>query len=115
MPDDYISRFQAFAQSPIVIAETGFGSRPFDGDFDAAGSEELQRDYLGWMVNQAENLSFEFVVWFFPTDVPWILPTLSPERSDFAFFAFMGLTTQDFVPKPITTLWNENLHRPYQR
>jgi hypothetical protein len=114
LPDDYISRFRAFTERPIVIAETGFGSRPFNGEFDAAGSELLQRDYLAWILNQAENHSFEFVVWFFPTDVPWILSTLSPDRSDFAFFAFMGLTTQDFAPKPVTDLWNENLRRPYQ-
>ncbi len=115
LPDDYISRVLAFCQHPLVITETGYGSEPFSGStFSAPASYELQREYLQWLFDQAEELSLDFMVWFFATDIPYILPSLTPETDFFRFFVYMGLARSDFTSKPMTFLWNENLCRPLQ-
>jgi len=112
LPIDYFSQLRAFSNRGIVITETGYGSRPFDGDaFDAPGSNELQRDYLVWLLDQTESQSMSFIVWFFPTDIPNIVNQL-PESSGLAFFGYMGVTAAGFQEKALTRVWRENLARP---
>lgn len=113
LPDDYYTQLQSFVNQPIVITETGYGSRPFSNDeFEAPGSDQLQRDYLIWILERAEEMPMEFFVWFFPTDIPEVVDQL-PESSGLRFFGSMGLTAAGFRDKAITELWRDNLARPF--
>ncbi|MDX1656194.1 MAG: hypothetical protein R3310_13365, partial [Candidatus Competibacteraceae bacterium] len=118
IPGDWLTTFQAFVDRPLVVAETGYGSRPFDGsNFDAPGSETLQSEYLRWLIDRAEVLDMDFLVWFFPTDTPNVLPpelmpVLPPAFADVAFFFRMGLLGEDFEPKPVFAIWEDHLSRP---
>ena len=110
---DYFSRLRSFSTRPMVVTETGFGSRPFaNDDFQAEGSDALQRDYLLWLLDRAEADSMDFMVWFFPTDIPDVVDQL-PESSSFRFFGYMGITSAGFRDKTITELWREHLARPH--
>lgn len=120
IPDDWISIVRSVTDVPIVITETGYGTQPFVGTgFTAPGSEELQRDYVQWLVDQADGLALDFVVWFFPGDVPDLVATdstlaLMPEFDNISFFFHMGLIRSDFSERASLDLWTENLSRPLQ-
>jgi hypothetical protein len=116
IPANWISRYTVSSTQPLLVTETGYGSVPFNGSFPAPGSEELQSDYVLWLMDQADQLDMEFLVWFFPSDIPNVtLPDvmLSPEFSaNFEFFHYMGLAQENYTAKPAQALWDENVLRP---
>jgi len=120
IPEDWISIVASVTDRPVAVTETGYGTRPFSGtNFSAPGSEELQRDYVQWLVEQADNISLVFIVWFFPSDVPDLLPadaisTLPPALDDAAYFIHMGLVRSNFTAKPSLRIWDQAVRRPLQ-
>ena len=120
IPDDWISIVRSVTDLPIVIAETGSGTQTFFGtNFHAWGSEELQRDYVQWLVDQAEEISLDFVVWFFPSDIPNLWPSdstlgLLPEFDNISFFFHMGFVRSDYSERASLGIWSENFRRPLQ-
>ncbi len=120
IPENWISTVSSVTDLPVAITETGYGTRPYAGtNFSAPGSEELQRDYVRWLVEQADNLSLAFVVWFFPSEVPDLLPTespsaLPPSLNDAAYFIHMGLVRSDFTANPAFQVWDQTRRRPFQ-
>ena len=117
IPADWISIAASVSERPVVITETGYGTRPFEGtDFSAPGSDQLQRDYLEWLLGKAEEVQAEFVVWFFPADIPGVLEgdgTDPPEFDNVGFYLHMGLVREDFSEKPSLELWNRTVRRPF--
>jgi hypothetical protein len=118
IPADWINAVRWVSNRPIVITETGYGTQPFEGtDFSAPGSDALQREYLEWLVAKAEEAQVEFVVWFFPSDVPDVLEgggTDPPEFDNVGFYLHMGLVREDFSEKPSLELWNRTVRRPLE-
>lgn len=116
IPVDWISRYSATQSQPLIVSETGYGSEPFSGTFEAPGSNALQADYVTWLLAQAESLNTEFLVWFFPSDTPGLMApdTLPPEvRANLEFFYAMGLSEEDFTAKPAEAIWDEYLLRQF--
>ncbi len=112
IPLDWISRIGTVTQKRLIIAETGYGSVPFSGtNFNAPGSEQLQLEYLQWLLNNAEQ-NTDFIVWFLPSDLPDSMPTTSPDNR---FFYKMGLERENLSAKPALSTWDQNLRRPFRQ
>jgi hypothetical protein len=108
IPDDYIRWARAATDAPLVIAETGYGSRAVAG---VRGSPELQTEYVGWIFEQAARERAEFVTWFFSADPRYV--EAPPGIGFINAFRFYGLATPRFRPKPALDLWRQYLALPY--
>jgi hypothetical protein len=113
LPADYLSmaRTATGTAKPLVISETGYGDStlvPFPG------SPDLQRDYLMWVVDQADSLDIQRITWFFPSNI-WAIWEAAPaaQKPIIRFFAPMGLRTRTLASKPVLDVWETARARPY--
>ena len=117
LPADYIghARTATGTTKPLVVSETGYGDSAL-ASLGTPGSPELQRDYVAWLIRQADSLGVAQVTWFFPTD-PWgILDAMPPEqRGAFAFFGPMGMRKRTLAAKSALGVWDAAVARPYWR
>ncbi len=115
MPVDYFSRVRTFVSSskPMWVSETGYGDSALVA-LGVEGSDALQRDYISWLVGQAETHGIEQLTWFFPADA-WGVIELAPPaaRVWLEFFGPMGLRKRNLARKPALDTWDQQLARPY--
>ena len=95
------------------MAETGYGDSAL-ASLGTPGSPQLQRDYIAWLVQQAESQNIQQLTWFFPADA-WGVIELAPPASQawLGFFGPMGLRKRDLTRKPALDAWDEQMARPY--
>jgi len=115
IPADYFSRARAAvsAGKPFWVSETGYGDSSL-ATLGTAGSDTLQRDYVEWLVAQAEAQGLQQLTWFFPADA-WGVIELAPpaSRTWLEFFGPMGLRKRNLAPKPALEAWDQHRARPY--
>jgi hypothetical protein len=95
IPDDYLDEIRNFTQLPVIINETGWPTR--NTVTGVTGSDQEQINYMKKLVQQANNINSEIILWVFPHD------------ADFAaaggIFDNIGLLNNDGSPKPGYEYW----------
>lgn len=107
IPANYYSQLRAFTDHPIVIAEMGFSSAPGQQGLNS-GSEPAQAAFVERVLDDAEALPIEAVVWFAIWD-----PTYARDTA-FSAFQSIGLRRADDTGKPAWNAWAAAARRPYQ-
>lgn len=99
---------------PLAIEQTGYTTRnihiPDPFNVDIYGSQRLQRDFIGYLLNLACAQGFEFVMNFVPVDYGL---NYSTDPAGLAW-AYTGLLTTNGRHKAAWTPWNGFFKLPYQ-
>ncbi len=112
---DYFDRFYAVgadAGKPLAIDQTGFISEDFyfqPLDYTITGSEEVQNNFIGFLLQEAIDHRFAFVVNFVGIDYGNNYGTDPTTLS----WAHAGLLRLDGTPKPVLATWNGFLGIPH--
>jgi hypothetical protein len=103
IPPKYYSQLTAFTDKPIAIAEMGFASD------SAAAGEDAQAAFLERALDEAEERSMLFAVWFAIWDPAYARDT------EYGAFESIGLIRSDDTKKPSWQPWLEWSQRPYRK
>ncbi|MFV1970165.1 MAG: hypothetical protein ACC683_04065 [Acidimicrobiia bacterium] len=105
-PEDYLDPV-ADLGLPLAIAETGYPAAPLPtlgGERTFSPSD--QAEYVEWLGRRAVLPGFEFVTWFFPTDITRLIDALpAAEQEVPRVFEFLGLREADGTPRPSLEVW----------
>ena len=118
LPADWFAKFaEAMPGKPFAIAQTGFLSGTYRNlpnlVWVSAGPEDQAR-YVGALLEEAERLEAEFVIWYVPVDYDALWARLESMGMSEWFAQWMrtGLWSSDFQPRPALEVWSEWLALP---
>lgn len=106
IPESYYAQLSLYTNRPIAIAGMGYSSRASE-EISTAQAEEAQAAFLRRTLDNAQQLSMPFVVWFVSQD-----PSFTGESA--LDLGNSGLIHQDGSPKPSWLLWQTTSLRPLQ-
>jgi len=66
IPDDYLAEIREYTSLPVMITETGWPTE--DLASGVAGSDQDQIDFLMKLIQQANGIDVEVIIWVFPHD-----------------------------------------------
>lgn len=92
IPSNYYTKIRQHSSKPIVFAESGWPS-----DFTADDSEKKQSEYLSFLIQSADELGTDLLIWWFLYDADY------PED----FFDSMGLLEINGKEKEAWEIWRE--------
>lgn len=69
IPDDYLAEIREYTSLPVMITETGWPTE--DLPSGVAGSDQAQIDFLMKLIQQANGIDVEVIIWVFPHDAPF--------------------------------------------
>lgn len=122
VPRPVPSDFFAFAtrfKKPIAVSESGMTSRDVElkaFKLTLFGSENEQRQFTELLLKTADRDRYEFVINFATTDFDKLCAKLPPPADDLArIWAFTGMQTGAYEPKPALAVWDAFLDKPYAR
>jgi hypothetical protein len=95
IPDDYLSEIRQHTDLPVMITETGWPSETLPSG--VSGSEEEQIDYILKLVQQANMINVQTMIWVFPHDAEFGLAG--------GIFDHLSLRTNDGQPKAGWEMW----------
>ena len=111
LPADWFSKFaEAMPGKPFAVAQTGFLSGTYRNlpnlVWVSAGPED-QAGYVGALLEEAERLRAEFVIWYVPVDYDALWARLESMGMSEWFAQWMrtGLWSADFQPRPALDVW----------
>jgi hypothetical protein len=105
---DYYSQLKEHWDGPIMISETGYASAPVEGRV-TVGTEADQQAYVDRLLQEANSLGFELVVWFAALD-----PAFASSGAT-VVFRDIGLRKSDGSNKLAWTSWDQWARRPLTR
>lgn len=115
-PDDFFQTALSFGK-PLEVTESGVPSQ----SFTALGrryefSETYQREWISFLLRQANVHRFKFVVNWAAIDFDRLLPAIpSGQQREFAlFWAYTGLERSDGCAKQALAVWDAYLRLPRQ-
>lgn len=94
IPNDYFSEMKMENNLPILITETGWPSEPVA---EINGSEDAQKEYLVWLLNQTKSLPLEGLIWVFPHSAA--MPVGE------GLFDSLSMKQNDGTPKKVWEYW----------
>ena len=106
IPESYYAQLSLYTNRPIAIAGMGYSSRESEAT-SATDAEEAQAAFLRRTLDNAQQISMPFVVWFMGQD-----PSFTGESA--LDLGNSGLIQQDGTPKPAWDIWQETSLRPLQ-
>ena len=115
IPADYLAKARTATGTarPLMISETGFGDSTLTPP-GWPGTPQMERDYVKWLMRQADSLGVRQIIWFFPSDQWAFIDILPPPlRQILSLFGPMGLRKRDLASKPALAEWDANFARPY--
>lgn len=85
IPDQYLLEIRQHTDLPVMITETGWPSETTDSGVQ--GSDQAQIDYMMRLVEQANRIKTQAIVWVFPHDAHFpagggVFDTISLQRND---------------------------------
>ena len=111
LPADWFAKFaDAMPGKPFAVAQTGFLSGTYRNlpnlVWVSAGPED-QAGYVGALLEEAERLGAEFVIWYVPVDYDALWARLETMGMSQWFAQWMrtGLWSADFQPRPALEVW----------
>ncbi len=117
IPSDYYGAFCELApDKPFAVAETGFPSDHIlieEIYLNLTGNMEWQREYTDYLLENAESLEAEFIVWFVPVDYDgtWEYFMEVGVESIYKMWIDTGLFDENVEPKPALSSWDEWLKK----
>ena len=66
IPDDYLAEIREYTSLPVMITETGWPTE--DLPSGVGGSDQDQIDFLTKLIQQADGIDVEVIIWVFPHD-----------------------------------------------
>ena len=118
LPADWFSKFaETMPDKPFAVAQTGFLSGTYRNlpnlVWISAGPED-QAGYVGALLEEAERLGAEFVIWYVPVDYDALWARLESMGMSQWFAQWMrtGLWSSDFQPRPALAVWMDWLALP---
>jgi len=95
IPSDYLAEIREHTSLPIIITETGWPSQ--DTVSGVIGSQQAQIDYLTKLVQQADAIDVEMIIWVFPHDAAFGIAE--------GIFDHLSLVDSDGNPKTGFEYW----------
>jgi len=95
IPSDYLAEIREHTSLSIIITETGWPSQ--DTVSSAKGSPQAQVDYLTKLIQQADAIEVEMIIWVFPHDAVFGIAE--------GIFDHLSLLDNDGNPKPGFEYW----------
>jgi len=95
IPDDYLAEIRDHTSLPVLITETGWPTE--DLLSGVAGSDPDQIDYLLKLVQQANDIDVEVIIWVFPHDASFGIAG--------GIFDHLSFFENDGNPKPGYSYW----------
>jgi len=118
LPADFFDSLVALAASKrFFIAETGWPGEPVTSPYPAfvPASEEAQRLYVEWLLEQAERHRAVFVNWIISRDYDDLWESHlkgGPDAALLRLWKDIGLYRGDGTPRPARDVWRAWLARP---
>ncbi len=106
IPENYFDELKKYVNEPVAISETGWPSENVvvKGQTLIYGSEDMQVDYLNWMVGQCRDIHADILMYSFLYDI----------HSETVLFNTIGLKNKDGSPKMIFNQWKLLAEEPYR-
>jgi hypothetical protein len=106
IPESYYAQLSLYTNRPVAISGMGFSSSASE-EVSEAEAEEAQAAFLRRTLDNAQQLSMPFVIWFVSRD-----PSFTGESA--LDLGTSGLIHQDGTPKPSWDIWQTASLRPLQ-
>ncbi len=118
LPDNWLRQIQSIAPNkPVAITETGWVGEDLDiprFDLSVNSSENNQRNYVTKMLEAAESLDAQFVIWFTAVDFDAFWRG-ALGRDDLALiWRDAGLYDENLRGRPALDVWQDWLGRRYE-
>ncbi|MDG1944710.1 MAG: hypothetical protein P8J17_10675 [Halioglobus sp.] len=116
LPADWLSQIKSIAPNkPLAITETGWLAEdlvlPRFG-ISVSSNDAMQRDYVEKMLEEAQGLGVEFVVWFTVVDFDALWNGVLGQADLPSIWRDTGLYDQTLRPRAALDTWQEWLSRP---
>jgi hypothetical protein len=95
MPEGYLAEIRRHTDLPLMITETGWPSQSTASG--VTGSDQAQIDYLMKLIQQADDLEVEAIIWVFPHDAEFGIAG--------GIFDHISLKYNDGSAKPAFAYW----------
>lgn len=95
IPDDHLAEIRNYTSLPIMITETGWPTQ--DTASGVNGSDQDQIDYMLKLIQQANAIEAQVIIWVFPHDASFGVAG--------GIFDHIGLLENDGNPKPGYEYW----------
>lgn len=112
IPDDWFSQIRELhAVKPIAVAETGYAAETLvleSFDITIPGRPRWQRAYAKRLLEDAQDLEMEFVIWFTSVDYDriWDLMAAAGVSELFKAWRDTGMYDQDLRRRPAARVWD---------
>jgi len=116
IPEDFFATALSFGK-PLAVTESGAPSYSFSAfGKDYEFTEEYQARWIDFLLRQAGEHSFEFVVGFTGIDYDKLLAAFPADTRELGMiWVYTGLERSDGCPKRALSAWDEFLELPYQQ
>ncbi len=116
LPDDWLSQIRAIAPGkPVAITETGWVGEDLRipaFNLNVSSDQAAQREYVGMMLEGAEALNAEFVVWFTAIDFDALWRGALGRDNLSLIWRDAGLYDENLNGRSALEVWQEMLERP---
>lgn len=120
IPSDYLKIIDDLTQKPIAITESGYLAEPISLNFgnnhiiNYQGSEKKQEQWIDFLLRQATQRDFVFVINFISKDYDVLCQQISCADRD-RLWEDTGLIDENNNPRPALTRWREYLIKPFEK
>ena len=120
VPTDYFKVLDAITSKPLAIAESGYMAEPIGLDFGGGniinytGSEQKQKDWVEFLMQQSEQRDFRFIINFINQDYTILCQQLNCDDS-VRLWENTGLFDENHNPRQALTIWDGYLQREVKK
>lgn len=120
IPTDYFKVLDAISTKPLAIAESGQMAKSITLDFGGGnvlnfdGSEQKQKDWVEFLLQQAEQRNFRFVINFINQDYDILCQQVGCSDAD-KLWINTGLFDENHNPRPALGAWDDYLQREIKK